>query len=286
MTSPLGGSDLISYEQLESRIATWAATQPDIRAVIAVGSRARGEADRWSDLDLLMFTSERERYLDPGWLRAFGEVWLTYLDEAGPNDPEWFAIFDGGLKLDIVLLKVENNSPGLEQLLQGYPYQTVFARGVTVLFDRHGPARSLPPKAIELPVAPSASTFDNVVSSFLLESVTTARFIARGDLWRAHWWFANDLRPKLLKLMEWHSNGRDSWYNGRFINSWADPRALAALPETFALYERESLHNALRTMLQLFRLLGEETAVRFSFTYPVETHRKIATLIDDVLTDS
>ena len=94
----------MTYEDIEARIAAWAAAQPDIRAVIAVGSKARGDADAWSDLDLLMFTSERTRYLDPDWLHMFGNAWLTYQDEAGPGDPEWFAIYDEGLKVDIVLL--------------------------------------------------------------------------------------------------------------------------------------------------------------------------------------
>ncbi len=52
----------MTYEQLEARLAAWAQTQPAIRAVIVCGSRARGDADRWSDLDAIIFTSERERY--------------------------------------------------------------------------------------------------------------------------------------------------------------------------------------------------------------------------------
>ncbi len=272
----------MTYEKLEAHIAAWAETQPDIRAVIAVGSQARGDADRWSDLDLLLFTGDRTRYVEPGWLHAFGDVWLTYLDEAGPGDPEWFAVYDGGLKVDIVLLQVDDSSLDLEVLMRRYPYQGVFARGLKVLFDQHGQARSLPPQAIKVPTPPSASAFDQAVNGFLLEAATTAKFIVRGDFWRAQHWFAYDLRPCLLKLMEWHAHGRDTWYNGRFIERWADPRVLAALPQTFALYNRESLLMALRSLLELFRLLGEETATRFNFTYPVEMHRKITNLIDSL----
>src|SRR5215472_5461401 len=100
----------MTYEELAERIATWAATKLDIQAIVAVGSQARGDADRWSDLDVLVFTHDRSRYLEPGWLGAFGDVWLTYRDEAAPNDPEWFAIYDGGVKLDMVLVQVEGSS--------------------------------------------------------------------------------------------------------------------------------------------------------------------------------
>lgn len=273
----------MTYAQLEARIVAWAEAQPDVRAVIAVGSTARGDADGWSDLDLIMFTADRARYLDPAWLATFGTVWLTYLDEAAPGDPEWFAIYEDGLKVDIVLLPVTDPSEELPVLLRGPHYQTVFARGVRVLFDRHGSPRVLPPEPVPIPAPPSNTAFDQVVNGFLLESVTTAKFIARGDFWRAHLWFAHDLRPRLLKLIEWHAYGRDTWYDGRFIDVWADPRALAALPGSFALYDRESVHAALTAMLDLFELLGQEAATRFGYAYPSEAHRKIAHLIDSIL---
>jgi aminoglycoside 6-adenylyltransferase len=272
----------MTYEQLESRIATWSENQPDIRAVIVVGSRARGDADRWSDLDLLLFTRDRARYADPAWLQAFGDVWLTYLDQAGPGDPEWFAIYDGGLKVDIVLIQVEDSALNLETLLRQFPYQAVFARGIKVLFDQYEQARSVPPKTVDQPEPPSAAIFDHVVSGFLLESITTAKFIARGDYWRAQHWVAHDLRPRLLKLIEWHAYGQDTWYDGRFIDAWADSRILSMLPQTFALYKQESLIMALKTMLDLFRLLGEESAARFNFTYPLETHHKVTQLISSL----
>lgn len=272
----------MTYELLASRITTWAAAQSDIIAVVAVGSKARGDADLWSDLDLLLFTEDLTRYLDAGWLHTLGDVWLTYKDEAGPGDPEWFVIYEGGLKVDIVLLQVDEPAATLEDLLQRYPYQTVFARGVKVLFDRHGQARSLPTRPVIAP-PPSASEFEHVVNGFLLESVTTAKFIARGDFLRAQHWLAHDLRPNLLKLIAWHANGRDTWYNGRFIDVWADPRVLTSLPHTFALYERDSLYRALHTLLDLCRLVGEETADHFTFTYPTETHLKITHLIKTIL---
>jgi aminoglycoside 6-adenylyltransferase len=232
---------------------------------------------------LLLFTTDRERYSEEDWLNGFGTVWLTYKDDTARGDSEWFAIYEGGLKVDIVLLHVDDDVPELEALLKHYPYQTVFARGIKVLFDRHGEARVLPPRQIDLPAAPTAAKFAHVVNGLLLESVTTAKFIARGDFYRAQHWFSEDLRPRLLRLIEWHAYGSDTWYNGRFLDTWAAPRVVAALPQTFALYERDSLQAALRAMLELARLVGEETAARFNFTYPLETHDKIVGLIGRIL---
>jgi aminoglycoside 6-adenylyltransferase len=53
------------YEQLTQRIATWPHQDPDVRAAMVIGSRARTDhpADEWSDLDVLLFVRDPERYV-------------------------------------------------------------------------------------------------------------------------------------------------------------------------------------------------------------------------------
>src|SRR5712692_5506352 len=54
---------------------SWATTQADIEGVALVGSYARGTATEDSDLDLMILTSERARYLEnQDWLSLFGEI--------------------------------------------------------------------------------------------------------------------------------------------------------------------------------------------------------------------
>ncbi len=276
----------MNYEELETRIVTWVASQENVRALIAVGSTARGDTDDWSDLDLVLFTYDRDRYTESAWLYNFGDAWLTYKEEAAQGDPEWYALYDEGLKVDIVLLQVEDDTPDLESLLPCYPYETVFARGVNVLFDRYGEPRSLSPGTIALRPVPTAADFEQTVNGFLLQVVTMAKFIARGDLWRAHHWIFYQVRPCLLRLIEWHAHGRDTWYNGRYMSKWADSRILTAVPETFATYERESLMDAIRKMLELFRFVGEETASKFGVIYPVETNQKTVELVEHIFKES
>src|SRR5215217_5872669 len=106
---------LATYEQLEARLAAWAETQPTIRAVLSIGSRARGTPDRWSDLDVLIFASNPEPYVvDSSWLGEFGDLWLAYREDTEAGDPEWYALYEGGLKLDAVLMRVEVEDATLE----------------------------------------------------------------------------------------------------------------------------------------------------------------------------
>lgn len=79
-----------SYEMLEARLAAWAVGQPAIRAILSIGSRARGTSDQWSDLDVIIFASEPQPYVDdPAWLNEMGDLWLAYREDTGAGDPEW-----------------------------------------------------------------------------------------------------------------------------------------------------------------------------------------------------
>ncbi|HVU09878.1 MAG TPA: aminoglycoside 6-adenylyltransferase [Phototrophicaceae bacterium] len=272
----------MTYEELAARVVTWAQTQPAIRAVINVGSRARAEypADRWSDLDLIVFTTDRPHYAaDPAWLHKFGTIWVTYQEATAPGDAEWYVVYEGGLKLDVILLQVDHPALALADLLPRYPYQEAFARGIKVLYDQQGSARTISAQPHTPDAPPSAAEFDHVISGFLMAAVTTAKFITRGDFYRAQRWFASDLHVHLLTMIRWHALGRDRWYGARFIEQWADPRVLAALPQTFALYERASLQTALLAILDLFWLIGMESAARFDLTYPTDTHDNIRAVI-------
>lgn len=281
LTTPL------TYEILESRLADWAAAQPHIRAVLLIGSRARDTADRWSDLDTLILTTDAERYAaDDGWLREFGEVWLTALETTGGGHNEWFALYagEGGdvLKLDAVLIPVDDPTLDLDALLAIFPYQGVISRGCRVLYDSAGVPRTIAEKPFSPPPPPTQDTFNHLVGSFLIDTLTGAKFVERGDLWRAQRWLAEFLRPCLLKMIEWHAHGQNTWYAGRYMDEWADPRLIAALPAIFADHNPEHMKAALLAMLDLFRWLGEETGARFGYTYPA-AHEKIAALVREVL---
>jgi hypothetical protein len=54
---------------------SWATVQPDIEGVALVGSYARGTGTKDSDVDLMILSTERSRYLEnKEWLSLFGEV--------------------------------------------------------------------------------------------------------------------------------------------------------------------------------------------------------------------
>ncbi|CAG0971934.1 partial Aminoglycoside 6-adenylyltransferase, partial [Gammaproteobacteria bacterium] len=102
----------MTYAELEREFATWAQAQADMRAAIVVGSRARIDPppDEWSDLDLIVFTTDMEKYAaDRGWLDRFGPVTIAVLEHSRRGDAEWLIVYDNGCKFDVLLAPVKDS---------------------------------------------------------------------------------------------------------------------------------------------------------------------------------
>ena len=282
-----------SLLQLQARTVAWAHTQPDIRAVLLIGSLARVEhpADQWSDLDLLLLTSDNTPYADPdaAWLSALGDVLVVAVEEANPGDPDVQAVFSDGGKGDFSFITVQNPERPLADLLTELTYQDVLQRGAFILFDRYGEPRTYVPSAP--PPAPTpltAAEYKQLINHFWLYTHRVAKFTQRGDLWRAIMNLNFRVNANLLTLMEWHAQikGRDTWYDGRFMDDWAEPRALELLPQTFAHYNADDLRRALFAAIALFRLLATEIAQHLGYPYLAKQDATITAMIETIFADS
>jgi aminoglycoside 6-adenylyltransferase len=267
----------LTYEQLERNFVAWARAQPDILAAVVVGSRARTEhpADEWSDLDLILFTTDPSAYVsDTGWLNEIGEVWVSLLNRSGQGHPEWLVLFAGGVKGDFLFATTPKDM-SLPEMIAAFPYQDVLGRGMRVLFAKNrAAAQPLQLKGAP-PTHPTPTEFLAAIHHALIYAERTAKLLRRGDLWRAKLHCDCELKQDLLKMLEWHARAchgldYDTWYDGRFLNEWADARALEVLPHTFATYDTGDLWRALFATLDLFRWLAIETAERLGYAYPTE----------------
>ena len=66
---------------------------------------------------------------------------------------------------------------------------------------------------------------------------------------------------------------------GRFMDEWADPRAVAALEPIFARYNDPEVWRALGATMDLFRWLAVETARAWGYAYPTEGAQQAADLV-------
>ena len=272
-----------TYAALAAAITAWAQSRPDIHAVVLAGSYARpdGTSDVWSDLDLVFFVADPRSFVaGAAWLHRFGKVLAPRLNDTGRGTPEWLVLYGNGTKVDIMFAAGAGDLP---QMLAAFPYQDVLRRGIRVLVDKT-PAAGQPLPSLEPlpPVPPPAFEFANTVYAVLVAADKTARLLRRGDLWRANMLCDAEIKGYLLSMLAWHAQAhgsQDTWYDGRFLDVWADPRALAALPATFALYDRADLWRALQATLDLFGWLAAETAARWGLPFPDAAYEAVTARI-------
>ena len=74
------------------------------------------------------------------------------------------------------------------------------------------------------------------------------------------------------------------WHDGRFLERWADPGALAALERAYAHYDLRDVARALWETIDLFQGLEEETARRLGLAIELDhadLRRRIAEVVRD-----
>ena len=282
------------YEQLTERIVAWLPQEHDVRAAMIIGSRARADhpADEWSDLDVLLFVRDPERYVTAAdWVAGFGPVWLAFAERT-PDGRAWErrVLYAGGLDVDFAL----NPAQWLEHMAANGlapEMADVIRRGVRVLVDKDGLLAGI----LRLPIPdaapfqrPSSTEFAGVISDFWYHSLWSAKHLRRGELWWAKSGCDWKLKGLLQRMLEWHAHAvrgpaHDTWMRGRFLEEWADGRAVAQLAGAFAHYDRQDIARALWATMELFRWLAAETAERWQYAYPVASDRAVTDLVRQLL---
>jgi len=279
------------YEQLVERFVKWAEACPDVRAAVIVGSRARVDhpADDWADLDIIIITTDPKRYLSTtDWLENIGNPLLTFLEPtATGGEMERRVLFEGMLDVDFSIIPKER----AQQLLQAgmtpqisVQIANILGRGMRVLLDKDGVAAQLgallPSVKIPTRQPPTHHEFLEVISDFLYHAVFTAKHLRRGELWWAKMCCDCYMQRLLLRMVEWHACATrgwdcDTWFRGRFLEEWADPRVLEGLHGAFAYYDKDDVSRALLAVMDLFRWIAMETAEKLGYPYPTEADRRV-----------
>ena len=135
------------------RVVAWAERQPDVRALVLTGSRARpgGPVDDASDYDLEVFTSDRAKYETDEWMDELGAVWV-YLPTTRSDDSRYLTrlvVFAGATKVDFSFAPPDV----LADMAAAGTLSPLYERGYRMLLDREGLAARLPEPSLRPPPA-------------------------------------------------------------------------------------------------------------------------------------
>jgi aminoglycoside 6-adenylyltransferase len=280
MVEEMGMRDL---RRIEAALAAWAAERYDVRAAVVVGSQARTDppADEWSDLDVVIYAREPAQLLaDTSWLAAIAPTWITIPYHTASGEPELLVLFAGGHDVDIVV----HDAAELAELARRREVPVGHLRGARVLVDKDNLVSRTFPASFRPPTAPlpSAAEYSAQVAAFWYGAHYVAKQIRRGDLWVVKIRDA-ELKTAVLRMIEWHARSADptldTWHLGRFLECWADPRAVAAVARTFGRFDVADCWTALLATMDLFSWLAEETADRLGFPHSLEPSGSVAELV-------
>jgi aminoglycoside 6-adenylyltransferase len=280
-----------AMQAIEDRLVAWATERPDIRAALVVGSRGRVDhpADTWSDLDVVLVSTEPEWYLQSAdWLNSIGEPWLTFV-ETTPigGTKERRVVFAGGYDVDFAIFSLDLFSQILDADLR-----IIAGRGVRILLDKDGMLTRIAVAVTAFPATASAPPAQQeclqIVRDFWHHAFWAAKKLRRGELFIAKARCDERLKHLLLRIVTWHAQAThnwvyDTWHSGRFLDEWADPRIVARLHHAYAHYDAADIRRALLATMDLFRLVAQEVTASLDYQYPTEEDAHIVALVASVL---
>jgi aminoglycoside 6-adenylyltransferase len=278
---------------IQAAIADWARARDDVRAALVVGSQVRAEApaDRWSDLDVVLFVDDPGRLAeDDSWVTEFGTPVLTFLEATGFGARmERRVLYETGEDVDFPMLEASQ----WRELAATPEARLLLARGHRVLYDELELEAELekviapPPPAI-----PDDAALRELASDFWYHALWTARKLRRGEVFTALDCLDGYLKARLVTLLEWHARAVDptvdTWHGGRFLERWADPGALAALELAYAHYELRDVVRALWATIDLWQAVEEETARRLGLEVGLDhadLRRRVAEVVPQPVGD-
>ncbi len=235
------------------QLLAWAEEEDTIRTVVLTGSAARGTTDRYSDLDIQLYSTEPDRLLDrDDWYRQFGHVLVVEALENEGWNPTRLIYYAGG-KIDFTILSTSLLDSGMEL---DRPFQ--------VLIDKDHRSGSF--RAVPLPGAepPTEAAFLECVNWFYAALTMWAKQVARDDPWAGKIRDQNS-KELLLRMLEWDHRVRkgwdyDTWHLGVRQREWVDPELLPAIAATWSGAGRAESARAIRASLDLFDMLSGRTA--------------------------
>lgn len=271
---------------LLDKVVAWASAQDAIRVIILEGSRARRDhtVDRFSDYDLNLYVTDVAQFTgDDAWFAQLAPIWAMEkeVDEAG--DPTRLVLFAGGHDIDFKLLPVARLHDFIRQRALPDGYQ----RGYTVILDKDGLTAQLPPPTYQAAPQkkPGEEEFLYAVNVFWFELFHLVKYLHRGDLWHVKLRDAG-IKKRLLQMLEWHAqaahNGElDTWFAGKYMQSWVQPELWDAFSGIFARFDKEDSWRAVLALIPLYRRLAIETAAHLNYPYPHEMDEGISGFILD-----
>jgi aminoglycoside 6-adenylyltransferase len=228
--------------------------------------RSAVTADEFSDLDLIIASSDTEKWFSGEYPKRLGDVSISFIEPTLGGGKERRCIYDDDKDVDMIIFTPQQ----LESAFKDGAAQWVMDRGYMFLYDADSFAelakKYVSPVTDRPPM--SSGEFENIVNDFYFHNIWAAKKLLRGEIWSAKMCIDSYLKARLLKIIEQYHSDKDVWHDGRFIDKWADAQTLDELTRCFAHYDKNDCAAALAATHKLFARLSNAVAEKRGFACP------------------
>jgi hypothetical protein len=276
----------MTADEFEARVVEWACRQPDVEALVQIGSRiqASTDTDEWSDWDYHLIVSNPARFDHARCLEDIAPCWNAHLERTARGVTKLSMVASGGWEADFVLLPAWQMKivywamahPGGRRfyprsLLNGIHGVRLFVRpGYRVLVGGGAWERRLKALAIDWPEHLfTESDFRENLAGFWRHAVWVHKKIMRGEVRAALRWYHDELVERRYVLLAEESRlaGRSSRPEARKAEKWLDARRLEQTAiETSP--DQRILARALLAEMALFEDVSRSVAQTKGFKLP------------------
>lgn len=261
---------MMTAQEFEDRIVAWVRRQPDVEALIQIGSRVQpgAQVDKWSDWDYHLITAKPSRYYDVAWLGEIAPCWNVHCERTPRDVVKVNAIFADSYEVDFVPLSARIMKLVYWAMARpewAWLYPAALRRGIQSarLIAYPGYKVILGGEAWERRVAVLRTAWpeqslrpDDLVfhvNAFWRHSMWVFKKVSRGELRAALRWNHVELWPHVWILLaeEARIAGRVARPEARQAEQWLDPRRLDQTRLVMAA-DRAALAQALLAQMDLF----------------------------------
>ncbi|WP_440880070.1 aminoglycoside 6-adenylyltransferase [Tenacibaculum sp. C7A-26P2] len=291
-------------------IKHFAKKNEDICAIISFGSLHNGDlsnSDEFSDLDLFVFTTAPEKYLNSEnikWLYDFGNP-LSVLVINNPVEKNMInrVMLDNYFSFDIIpisykkfsmvkfffLLKqfkltglLKNKGTIIHELKTFYSY---LSRGYTILYDKKNITELIfkikttyKEDVEDLDISKIA--FEECYHDFWQNAFKFLGKIIRNEVYYGIVRIDDVLKKRLIKMLEWEAKlyykyKGDTYFDGKKVSEWVSAETMNDLKKTtFNFNQRENI-NTLRNHIEIFQKASKNVAAIKHYSRSENLEKKI-----------
>lgn len=299
------------YNVLTEKLLDLAKSSPSVRAIFIVGSKTRANEynDRWSDIDYIIFTNKKEKFLNNGdWLATLGNPLTKIKQTTAGGDIEWSVSFDDGTDADFVftsnsvrpfiiksLLLIKSAGGG--QLLKKPLFQlgmaaSLYRAGYSCVYDLDGAEKTirelLKAETTEEPITPEIMAAKNAGFWHYLERAV--RKYRRGEYCVVRSRIDGLVHGYVYQLLEMdelrRNPGKKIWHDGKLIETWIDAKTNGRLGAIYEMGTKDAIKNSIVALIDLYQEIFESVYRQYHFEFDYGNAMKLKALILDTLREN